>query len=133
MIEANTLLQFEQDPDAVTGPHPDSYLQWVPSESMDQIIWNEGEKFYHYSEWMEWLCNLLSTWGVEANGTLHWSGEDATDHGTVTVVKSKVRAKPSNFPARSEHRPLTLYKLQEMALNQVIGTVDTHANPEKPV
>lgn len=53
--EARKLLEFHDDPDIIAGQHPGSYLQWVPTESLDGIVWDGGEKFYEYTEWMQWL------------------------------------------------------------------------------
>ena len=114
--EAAVILEANEDPDTIKGPRPKSYMQWVPSETLDHIVYDGNEKFYNYVEWLQWLLDHLTTFGVTANGTLYWSGEDADDTGTIEVVESVVTVNERESSARDPHKPLTLQALQAMAL-----------------
>ena len=118
MQEAKTMLQFNEDPDLIQGQRPSSYLQWVPSEDLQYIVWDEGEKFYSYDEWMTWLLRHLDSIGVKANGYLYWVGEDRSDTGEIAVIDSQMTVTP-NKKAAIQRKPLTLSKLGEMALEQI--------------
>lgn len=118
MQEAKTLLDFNQDPDLIQGDKPNSYLQWVPSEDLQHIVWDEGEKFYSYDEWMTWLIRHLDGIGIKVNGHLYWVGEDRTDTGEIAVIDSQMTVTP-NKKAAMKQKPLTLSKLGEMALEQI--------------
>ena len=54
----------------ITGT--DAYLQWVPTETLDGIVWDGNEKFYGYVSLLRWLCGWLKERGIEANGELLW-------------------------------------------------------------
>lgn len=52
-------------PDAVhnhNDPDPDQpglWCQWVASDDGTELMWDEGEKFYYATEWMEYIVNSL--------------------------------------------------------------------------
>jgi len=100
---------------------PDSgYLQWVPSESLDGIVWDEGEKFYLYAEWLSWVIDkLIKPWDITANGKIGWSGEDAIDTGLIEVVDNDVIVTTTDALKVSSHSPLTRIKLAEMAIESI--------------
>jgi hypothetical protein len=66
MAEAKELLEIDET-GTITGIR--EYFQWVPSETLDQIVWDGNEKFYKYTEQLEWLCRWLGEHGIRANGT----------------------------------------------------------------
>lgn len=117
--EAQTLLEYNENPDLIPGEKPDSYMQWVPTESLDQIVWDENEKFYNYTEWMTWLCQLLDTWGIDADGTLQWRGESRDDTGFIQVVKNDVTRSKSPQTEPRKSKPLTMDYLGRLALQQI--------------
>lgn len=120
MAEAKQILEANDDPENIPGEKPSrSYMQWVPTEELDHIVWDGGEKFYDYSQWLTWLCNLMKTWGISANGTLGWSGEETGDHGIIEVRDSVVTATPNATKPIGHGAPLTLSALQAMALEQL--------------
>jgi hypothetical protein len=51
MAEAKELLEIDET-GTITGIR--EYFQWVPSETLDQIVWDGNEKFYKYTEQLEW-------------------------------------------------------------------------------
>ena len=74
---------------------PGLWNHWVPHydecEGTHAIIWDGGEKFYDYIEWLEYLIeNFLEPWGITINGTVRWYGEDRGDEGKIIVVDNDV-------------------------------------------
>lgn len=116
--EARELLEMQEEPErtlAVLGLR--SYLQWVPTESFDSIVWDGGEKFYEYVPLMKALCEWLRARGIVANGELLWSGEEAGDVGRIMVADNAVATLEGRKPKASSCRPLTMERLAEMALD----------------
>jgi hypothetical protein len=73
---------------------PGLWCQWIPNEDGTQIRWDEGEKFYSYVKWLEYMIkHLLNPWGYTLNGKVRWQGEDMYDLGTITVKNNKVTTK----------------------------------------
>ena len=91
-------------------------MQWVPSGTLDHIVYDGNEKFYDYVPWLTWLLAHLKSLGVTATGTLHWSGESASDMGTIDVLDSDITVQSRKSPAGDPHKPLTFQDLQAMAL-----------------
>lgn len=118
MGEAKQLLEFNEDPDKVPAPHPNSYMQWVPGSTLDCIGWDGGEKFYEYAEWLQWIVLWLAARGISSSGILSWSGEQAGDTGTLTVIDGRVESRPAGS-APVKFKPMTLRDLAEMALEQL--------------
>ena len=80
------------DSDAPPGTQPGLWCDWVPADDGAAIVWNGGEKFYNYVEWLEWLIrHLLAPWGYVLNGTVGWFGEDPDDQGKIVVNDNKLR------------------------------------------
>ena len=49
-------------------------------------MWDEGEKFYDYVEWMEYLIEkILKPRGYVVNGQVTWQGEDSDDKGMIDI------------------------------------------------
>ena len=120
IAEARILLEANEDNDATKALFGrNSYLQWVPTESLDAIVWDGGEKFYEYTELMGDLCAWLKARGITANGELYWAGESADDRGTLTVKDNEVTADKGATAKKRTGKPLTLDKLAAMALDQV--------------
>lgn len=70
---------------------PGLWCQWVPTEDNKGICWDEGEKFYHYVEWLEYIIvHFLKPWGYVLNGEVRWQGEDEYDKGIITVKDNVV-------------------------------------------
>jgi hypothetical protein len=72
---------------------PGLWCQWVPSKDNTQLEWDGGEKFYDYTDWLEYLIdNFLKPWGYTLNGSVNWIGEESDDRGTITVKDNVVTA-----------------------------------------
>lgn len=70
---------------------PGLWCQWVVSEDGTKLEWDEGEKFYHYIEWMEYMIkHFFDPWGYILNGHIDWQGEESEDEGTIEVIDNSV-------------------------------------------
>jgi len=57
-------------------------------------MWDGGEKFYNYVEWLKYLINhFFEKWGVKLNGEVYWKGEDGEDMGKIVVKDNWVIVK----------------------------------------
>lgn len=89
----------EDTEDVVDHNHPPKtqpglWCQWIPTESGEAIIWDGGDKFYHYVEWMEYIIeNFLEPWGYVANGKIEWEGEERDDLGLLIVKDNMISTK----------------------------------------
>jgi len=73
---------------------PSLWCQWIPNEDGTIIIWDGNEKFYHYIEWIEYICNsFLTPKGYYLNGVVHWMGEEREDIGTIHILNNKIYTK----------------------------------------
>lgn len=73
---------------------PGLWCQWRPNSSGTAIVWDEGEKFYNYEEWLVYLIqHFLQPWGYVLNGEVTWQGEDSNDLGKLVVVNNVVASK----------------------------------------
>lgn len=71
---------------------PSLWCQWIVEGEGDgmTLLWDGGEKFYNYIEWLEYLIDrFFNPWGVILNGEIEWVGEDSGDRGKI-VVKDNV-------------------------------------------
>lgn len=72
---------------------PGLWCQWVPTADLRGLEWNQAEKFYDYTEWLQYLIdNFLKPWGYTVTGSVDWRGEDFDDCGTLTVADGVVTA-----------------------------------------
>lgn len=77
---------------------PGLWCGWIPSEDGDAIIWDEGEKFYFYTDWIEYLIkHFLAPWGYTLSGEITWSGEEQGDIGKVVIVDNAVSVKAAKI------------------------------------
>lgn len=88
-VHSADILDYNNAP----ADQPGLWCQWVPSDDGTAIVWDDGEKFYDYTEWIEYLIeNFLAPWGYSLNGEVKWSGEDDEDKGTIHVKNNRVQA-----------------------------------------
>jgi len=97
------LQHIEHSPDIINYNEPYStqpglWCQWIVLEQ--SLIWNGGEKFYKYREWLEYLIKeFFIPWGYTLNGRITFQGEDQDDCGYITVqnnILDIVRTKPAD-------------------------------------
>lgn len=92
---------FGQDKDDSVVDHndppigqPGLWCQWVPNEEGNAILWDDGEKFYNYVEWIEYLIeHFLKPWGYTLDGLVEWYGEDRDDFGIIDITDNVVQTK----------------------------------------
>lgn len=87
----NILKHMGEDYEDSKPGQPDSYCQWVPTEDGRGIKWNEGEKFYKYEEWLQWIIDhVLSPRGYILTGSVAYQGEEVGDSGMLVITDGKV-------------------------------------------
>lgn len=118
--EAKELVDLNEngDSDAVAElSGVNTYMQWVPAESLDAIVWDGGEKFYDYLPLLKWLCGTwLKDRGIEASGELIWRGDEVGDTGRISVAANVVTSTEDAQPVKRSVKPLTSRRLGEMAI-----------------
>ena len=75
------------------------WTPWIPYSELENddvqvnlIAWDEGEKFYNYIEWIEYIIvNFLKPWGYVLNGDVEWRGEEWSDNGIIIVKDNVVK------------------------------------------
>lgn len=71
---------------------PGLWCQWEMRDDHQTIVWDEGEKFYNYVEWIRYIItNILKPKGYILNGEIDWRGEDFYDQGTIIVENNEVK------------------------------------------
>jgi len=77
---------------------PGLWCQWVPKADGTAIVWDDGEKFYSYVEWLKYLIDhFLGPWGYKLNGEVEWSGEERDDRGLLIVRDNKITTKQARI------------------------------------
>ena len=70
---------------------PGLWCQWVPSDDGTTLAWDEGEKFYNYIEWLQYLIgHFIKPWGRILSGEVYWQGEESDDFGKIVVRDNEV-------------------------------------------
>lgn len=68
-------------------PHPDSYCQWVISKDGGSLEWDQNEKFYNYTEWLQYvIAEVIAPTGRVVTGHVEYQGEETGDSGTLTII-----------------------------------------------
>lgn len=71
---------------------PSLWCHWEPSADGRSLQWNDGEKFYHYEEWLNYLISIfLKPWGYELTGEVSYNGEDREDFGMIRILNGVAR------------------------------------------
>lgn len=82
----NDAIDFNRPPKG----QPGYWCDWVPTDEGDGIVWNEGEKFYDYTEWLNYLIkHFLKPWGIAISGEVEFQGEEPDDFGVVRIKKGR--------------------------------------------
>ena len=86
------------DYNSSSSEQPGLWCKWEPNEEGTAIQWSGMEKFYHYTEWLQYLIkHFLLPWGYVLNGEVSWEGEDSSDQGVIFVKDNQVEAVPSTI------------------------------------
>ena len=83
------------DHNSPPSTQPGLWLQWIIEEAGHDgnyvLRWDQGEKFYEYIEWMEYLIyKIFAPNGYVLNGEIDWRGEEFYDTGRISVKNNKV-------------------------------------------
>jgi hypothetical protein len=90
---------------------PCVYCQWTPTADGTGIVWDMGEKFYGWLEWLEYIIqHQLRPQGYALNGEVRWRGTNADDSGVIFVKDNRVEAVPDVNPGPSWDRKFTPIK-----------------------
>ena len=74
-------------------PQPGLWCQWIINDN-DELVWDEGEKFYNYVDWLNYLIShFFRPSGYILNGAVDYQGEDPSDFGRIVVVDNEVMLK----------------------------------------
>lgn len=71
---------------------PGLWCQWVLDKSGETLVWDGGEKFYNYVEWLQYMItNFFEPWGIKLNGEIAWEGEESSDIGKIVVTDNVIK------------------------------------------
>lgn len=85
-----TVIDYNRPP----STQPGLWCQWVPTDDGSELVWDGGEKFYNYVEWLQYLIDkILAPRGYTLNGECQWFGENRDDVGVIIVKNNKVTTK----------------------------------------
>ncbi len=66
---------------------PELWCKWTVSNDGTTFKWNNGDKFYCYMEWLEYMIeHFFNPWNKKMSGTITWQGEDEEDVGSIIVI-----------------------------------------------
>lgn len=96
-IEENVI-----DSNSPPETQPSLWCQWVPTSDGAFIVWDGGEKFYNYIEWIKYIEeNFLAPFGKYLEGDVIWQGEDIMDRGRIIADKDIIKVVEDNGSERS--------------------------------
>ena len=73
------------------GNQPGLWCQWIINDN-NELMWDEGEKFYNYVDWLEYLIkHFFEPLGYVINGTVYYDGEDPDDFGKIVASDNFVK------------------------------------------
>lgn len=73
------------------GSQPGLWCQWFINDR-NELVWDEGEKFYNYVEWLRYLIkHFFEPLGYEISGVVYYDGEDPDDFGKIVVSDNFVK------------------------------------------
>jgi len=82
--EDPSILEYNKPPKS----QPGLWLQWVIDG--DSLVWDESEKFYHYTEWLNYLIKkIFKPNGVEISGAVTYQGEECGDVGRIEIINGR--------------------------------------------
>lgn len=79
---------------------PGGYCQWELTKDRTGLKWDNGEKFYDYVPWAQYIVDhVLKPAGVGLSGSVSFAGEDVEDRGVLTVENGIVQSLASQAVA----------------------------------
>lgn len=85
--QVQTLQDFNKTQhDGIAGVPGSTWCQWVPSDDGTTLVWDEQEKFYEYTQWLQYLVHhYFGPWGCTLDGEVEWNGDDVDDRGSIVA------------------------------------------------
>ena len=120
------ILNYNEPPPS----QPGLWCQWTPNLLGTAIQWDGGEKFYDYTQWLQYLITeFIEPWEYKLNGTVEWKGEEDDDSGTITV-KDNIITKIRNCPdcRKPEHKGIPCKEVA--GIPEVPATKERAIDPE---
>ncbi len=83
-----SILDYNNPPET----QPGLWLHWeIPEHDKDSLEWDQGEKFYNYTAWLEYLIKaIFIPNNVEITGSVEYRGEEWSDKGTINIENNTV-------------------------------------------
>ena len=72
---------------------PGLYCQWIPLKDGSGLIWDQGEKFYNYVEWLQYIIDHYlkpNNYSIKPESIVYFRGEEFDDVGYLKVENDKV-------------------------------------------
>lgn len=111
--------------DKTRGNEPDTYCQWILKRKNNTytIGWDEGEKFYKYEEWLQYILDThLIPFGLSLSGNVRYQGEEIGDSGILTIKNDKVVALTMDNAFKDMPQSTSSIDIQELeSINQEFG------------
>jgi hypothetical protein len=96
------------------------YCQWIPTDDGKGIAWDQGEKFYRWAAWLQFLIDeYLTPWGYRLTGSVEWDGEEALDVGVLSVREGKVVKDEKPLKPLSDMTPNVRARLADAIRNNL--------------
>lgn len=106
---------------------PGLWCHWVPTADAWGIQWDDGEKFYRYIEWLQYMIDhFLKPWGYLLSGAVSWRGEDPADTGQIRVVDNQIVSQAAEDLLREATSPVQVPLSVLEGLEAVQATGDTN-------
>ena len=81
------ILDYNNPPEG----QPGLWCLWIPTDDLKGIEWDQGEKFYEYVTWLEYIIeHFLKPWGYVLSGSVEFQGEQFDDRGLIVVQDNDV-------------------------------------------
>jgi hypothetical protein len=82
-----SILDYNKPPNS----QPGLWCQWKYDSDTNSLMWDGGEKFYNYTEWLDYLIEyVLKPNNYILNGEVSWQGQEYSDKGTIIVKDNKI-------------------------------------------
>ena len=70
---------------------PGLWCQWIIGGDNDELVWDEGEKFYDYYDWLFYMIkHFFEPLGYVLNGEIEFEGEESEDFGVICVTENVI-------------------------------------------
>jgi hypothetical protein len=107
---------------------PGLWCQWIPNEDGTALGWDQGEKFYQYTEWLKYLIDtFFIPWGYTLNGKVSYQGEESDDQGVIHCKDNMVETIPNTIISPSPSFEEEEDKMSKDSLIDIIAKICYYA------